>query len=90
VFLQSPILASMRNNELIGKQGLVTGTVRPGSFGEVMLPVGNRLEAFYAMPFDDQEVITIDQEVVVIALDPVHARTLLVSAMPDHLTTENN
>jgi hypothetical protein len=72
----------MSDKNLIGKRGRVTGMVRPGRFGEVMLAVGHGVEAFYAIAYDGTETIARNAECVVVAVDPSQSRTVLVTAMP--------
>jgi len=74
----------MTNEGLDGKLGRVTGTARPGHIGEVMLAVGNRVEAYYAVPFDRAETIDRGVECVVVATHPKLSRTVLVTAKPGH------
>lgn len=70
------------NEGLDGKLGRVTGTVRPGRIGEVMLAVGNRVEAYYALPYDGTETIDQGVECIVVEAHPQLSRTVLVTAMP--------
>jgi hypothetical protein len=72
----------MMSEGLDGKLGRVTGTVRPGHIGEVMLAVGNRVEAYYALPYDGAETIERGAECVVVETHPKLSRTVLVTAMP--------
>jgi hypothetical protein len=67
---------------LDGKLGRVSGTVRPGHIGEVILAVGNRVEAYYALPYDGSETIDRGTECIVIQTHPQLSRTVLVTAMP--------
>jgi hypothetical protein len=78
----------MTSEGLEGKLGRVTGTVRPGHMGEVMLAVGNRVEAYYAVPYGGTETIERGTECVVVDTHPQLSRTVLVTAMPGNdLTT---
>jgi hypothetical protein len=72
----------MTSEGLEGKLGRVTGTVRPGHIGEVMLAVGNRVEAYYALPYDGDETIDRGGECLVVETHPKLSRTVLVTAMP--------
>lgn len=72
----------MINEQLQGAMGRVTGAVRPGHVGEVMLAVGNRVEAYYALPFDGEESIERNAECVVVANHPSQSRTVYVTALP--------
>ncbi|WP_022930685.1 hypothetical protein [Patulibacter americanus] len=65
-----------------GSIGRVTGAVRPGRIGEAMLAVGDRVEAYYAVPFDGLETIDRGAECVVVEHHPSLARTVLVTALP--------
>jgi len=72
----------MPDADLEGKTGRITGAVRPGRMGEVMLEVGNRVEAYYAVAYDGQETIERDAECVVVEGHPSLSRTVLVTALP--------
>lgn len=72
----------MADHELTGKIGRVTGGVRPGRIGEVMLAVGNRVEAYYAVAYDGEETILTGAECVVVEPHPSLSRTVLVTALP--------
>lgn len=67
---------------LAGKIGPVTGVVRPGRVGEVMLRVGNRVEAYYAVPYDGEEIIDRGGKCIVVESHPQLSRTVYVTAMP--------
>jgi hypothetical protein len=69
-------------DQMIGMVGRVTGRVRPGHIGEVMLAVRGGIEAFYAEPYDGQESIAEGAECVVVDYRPSRSRTVLVTAMP--------
>jgi hypothetical protein len=74
----------MDDNAMTGMVGTVTGTVRPGTLGEVMLAIRGGVEAFYAMPFDGEEVIPVGARCAVVDYRPHEAsRTVFVTAMPD-------
>lgn len=49
-----------------------------------MLAVGNRLEAYYALPYDGNEIIDRGAECVVVQTHPNLSRTVFVTAMPAH------
>jgi hypothetical protein len=67
------------HDEVTGKVGRVTGTVAPGTVGEVMLPVRGGSEAFYAYPADGEETIPSGTRVVVIDYEP--PRTVTVTRL---------
>jgi hypothetical protein len=67
---------------LAGKIGPVTGVVRPGHVGEVMLRVGDRVEAYYAVPYDGEEIIDRGGKCIVVESHPQLSRTVYVTAMP--------
>ena len=69
----------MADDELVGKVGRVTGTVAPGTVGEVMLPVRGGSEAFYAYPADGEEEIPAGTRVVVVDYEP--PRTVTVTRL---------
>jgi hypothetical protein len=72
----------MTSDGLDGKTGRLTGAVRPGRIGEVMLAVGNRVEAYYAVAYDGAETIERGAECVVVEAHPSLSRTVLVTALP--------
>jgi len=53
------------NENIVGKRGQVSGTVRPGHYGEVMLHAHGGVEAYYAKPYDGQETIPVGSECIV-------------------------
>ena len=74
----------MADDAMTGMIGTVTGTVRPGTIGEVMIAVRGGVEAFYAVPFDGEEVIPIGARCAVVDYRPREAsRTVYVTALPD-------
>ena len=73
---------------LAGKIGPVTGVVRPGHVGEVMLRVGDRVEAYYAVPYDGEEIIDRGGKCIVVESHPQLSRTVYVTAMPGGEPTE--
>jgi hypothetical protein len=62
---------------MIGKEGRVTGTVSPGSVGEVMIPVRGGTEHFHAYAADGDQVITRGTRIVVV--DYLPPRTVIVT-----------
>jgi hypothetical protein len=66
----------MSDHKVVGKVGRVTGTVRPGRVGEVIIPVRGSSEAFLARS-DDAEPISVGTRVVV--LEYIPPRTVIVS-----------
>jgi hypothetical protein len=62
-----------------GKIGRVTGTIRPGLLGEVMLPVRGGTEAFNAYAADTDDIIPGGCRIVVIEYHP--PRTVVVTKM---------
>ncbi len=62
---------------LIGKVGRVTGRVGPGLVGEVMLSVRGGSEAFFAYPYQEDEVFPIGSQVVV--MEHQEPRTVYVA-----------
>jgi hypothetical protein len=64
---------------LIGKLAEVTGTVAPGTVGEVMVSVRGGREAFYAHPAEG-ETIARGEHVLIIEYRP--PRTVLVTPYP--------
>jgi hypothetical protein len=72
----------MTSEGLAGKTGRLSGAVRPGRIGEVMLAVGNRVEAYYAVAYDGEETIERGAECVVVESHPSLSRTELVTALP--------
>lgn len=74
----------MTDDSMTGLVGTVTGTVRPGSLGEVMVAIRGGTEAFYALPYDGEEVIPVGARCAVVDYRPDEAsRTVYVTAMPD-------
>ena len=68
----------MADHQVVGKIGRVTGAIKPGRVGEVMIPVRGSSEAFLARS-DDGESITVGTRVVV--LEHLPPRTVIVSAV---------
>ena len=58
---------------VIGKVGRVTGRIKPGEIGEVMLPIRGGSEAFNAYASEADEVIEVGSRVIVIDFDPPRA-----------------
>jgi hypothetical protein len=63
-------------DDVLGKVGRVTGTVAPGTIGEVMLPIRGGSEAFYAYPADGEETIPSGTRVVVVDFEPPRTVTV--------------
>jgi hypothetical protein len=72
----------MTPDDLAGLTGRLSGAVRPGRIGEVMLAVGGRVEAHYAVAYDGTETIERNAECVVVESHPSLSRTVLVTALP--------
>ena len=62
---------------MIGKEGRVTGTVSPGSVGEVMISVRGGTEHFHAYAADDDQTIARGTRIVVVDYFP--PRTVIVT-----------
>jgi hypothetical protein len=71
------------NRSLTGKIGRVTGTIAPGTIGEVMLPFHGGTSAFFAHPFDKTSVYPVGEKVLVIHFEP--PQTVYVEELPDVL-----
>ncbi|BCW35171.1 hypothetical protein StoSoilA2_12270 [Arthrobacter sp. StoSoilA2] len=71
------------NRSLTGKIGRVTGTIAPGTIGEVMLPFHGGTSAFFAYPFDKTSVFPVGEKVLVIYFEP--PQTVYVDELPDVL-----
>lgn len=66
----------MTDQKVVGKIGRVTGAVRPGHVGEVIIPVRGSSEAFLARS-DHDEPIPVGKRVIVLEYLP--PRTVIVS-----------
>lgn len=66
----------MSDHKVVGKVGRVTGAVRPGRVGEVIIPVRGSSEAFLARS-DHGEAIPVGTRVIVLEYLP--PRTVIVS-----------
>jgi hypothetical protein len=64
---------------MVGKIGRVTGSIRPGVLGEVMVSVRGGTEAFNAYAADADDVIATGTRVVVVEYFP--PRTVVVTKM---------
>jgi hypothetical protein len=64
-------------SNMIGKVGRVTGTIAPGSIGEVMVAIRGGTEAFHAYSTDPGDTIDTGTRVVVVEYFP--PRTVVVS-----------
>jgi hypothetical protein len=62
-------------SEVVGRVGRVTGEVRRGAIGEVMVPIRGGTEAFHAQAVDD-EAYPIGTRIVVVEYHP--PRTVVV------------
>lgn len=71
------------DRSLTGKIGRVTGTVAPGTIGEVMLPFHGGTSAFFAYPFDKTSVYPVGERVLVIYFEP--PQSVYVDELPDVL-----
>ena len=67
------------DDDLVGKVGRVTGTVAPGTVGEVVLAVRGGSETFFAYPADGVESIPAGTRVVVVDHEP--PRTVTVTRL---------
>jgi hypothetical protein len=67
------------DQQMFGKIGRVTGTIKPGAIGEVMVPVRGGSEAFHAYASKDGETIAMGTRVVVVEYFP--PRTVVVTPM---------
>lgn len=66
------------NDDVVGREGRVTGTVGPGLVGEVILPIRGGSEAFNAYPYVGTDTIPIGTLVRVMAY--TQPRIVFVSA----------
>lgn len=71
------------DRSLTGKIGRVTGSIGPGTIGEVMLPYLGGTSAFHAHPFDKTSVFAVGDEVLVIYFEP--PQTVFVDELPEVL-----
>jgi len=69
----------MSDHQVVGKIGRVTGAIRPGRVGEVMLTVRGGSEAFLAR-CDGGNELPAGSRVVVVEYQP--PRTVIVEAAP--------
>jgi len=67
----------MSDQRVVGKVGRITGAVRPGRVGEVMIPIRGTSEAFLARSDHDREIPVGTRVVVLEYLPP---RTVIVSS----------
>jgi membrane protein implicated in regulation of membrane protease activity len=67
----------LADQTMIGKVGRVTGTIKPGRLGEVMVSIRGGSEAFNAYAADGEDTISIGTRVVVVEYFP--PRTVVVS-----------
>ncbi|MFF2844339.1 hypothetical protein [Paenarthrobacter sp. NPDC057981] len=71
------------DRSLTGKIGRVTGTIAPGTIGEVMLPFHGGTSAFFAYPFDKTSTFPVGDKVLVIYYEP--PQTVFVDELPELL-----
>ena len=69
----------MADQVMIGKTGRVTGTVKPGVIGEVMVAVRGGAEAFHAYAAEEGATITIGATVLIVDYHP--PRTVVVRVL---------
>jgi len=69
----------MTDQRVVGKIGRVTGTVQPGTVGEVMIPIRGGSEAFLART-DGERALRAGTRVIVTEYLP--PRTVVVSELP--------
>jgi hypothetical protein len=69
----------MTDHVMVGKMGRVTGTIKPGGLGEVMVAVRGGTEAFHAYAADADTTISTGSRVVVVEYYP--PRTVVVTPM---------
>jgi len=70
----SPLPSLQRPEGLVG---LVTGRVGPDTIGEVMVAIRGGIEAFYARPATDDDVLAIGDKALVVIYEP--PRTVYVT-----------
>lgn len=68
------------DHSMVGKVGRVTGAVKPGSLGEVMVPVRGGVEAFNAISESGHDHFALGSRVRVVEYLP--PRTVVVAAQP--------
>lgn len=69
----------MADDRMIGKMGRVSGRIRPGSVGEVMVPIRGGTEHFHAYAAEAGEEIPPGERIVVVEYHP--PRTVVVTRM---------
>lgn len=69
----------MADDNMVGKMGRVSGRIRPGSVGEVMVPVRGGTEHFHAYSAESGEEIPTGERIVVVEYHP--PRTVIVTRM---------
>ncbi len=69
----------MADQKVVGKVGRITGTIRPGEIGEVMIEIRAGSEAYHAYAADKGETIALGDRVVMIEHFP--PRTVVVTPM---------
>lgn len=73
------VLREEVKSAMVGKVGLVTGTLASGQVGEVMLTTSGGSEAFHAYASNRDEVVPVGTRVLVIEYFP--PRTVVVQPM---------
>ncbi len=68
------------DHQVISKVGRVTGEIRPGGLGEVVIAIRGGSEAYYAYAADPKERIEKGTRVIVIEHEP--PRTVVVARYP--------
>jgi hypothetical protein len=67
------------DQQMVGKVGRVTGTIRPGRIGEVMVPIRGGTEHFHAYAEDADVTLQPGTRIVVVEYFP--PRTVVVTQM---------
>ena len=67
----------MEDHEVVGRVGLVTGSIAPGRLGEVKVAIRGGSEAFNAYAMDPKEAIPKGSRIFVVEYFP--PRTVVVS-----------
>ncbi len=69
---------------MVGKIGRVTGTIKPGQVGEVMISIGGGTSAFHAFAVDGISTFPVGAQVLVIDYRP--PQSVFVEALPEFLS----
>ena len=67
------------DDRMVGRVGRVTGAIKPGRLGEVMIAIRGGSEAFHAYASDPKESIGVGTRVVVVEYFP--PRTVVVGTV---------